>query len=221
MIGITLLWIFIFALILYLTKNSKDKIIKFGKEDKNFKKRDFFEEYYDKNFTFYEKKIIYDKFSNRCFKCGSRKNLTIDHHMPLSMGYGLEEKNAVVLCKKCNNKKSNRLPQYFYKEKELYELWEKYGIVTDYNIMSINKENIEKEYEKMNKIYSGEVRVTFDYMGKKVEGLLLGIVSPNEVEFNRKREKYLEVVEGNEVNLYKMVNVKRLYIKGEKENARL
>jgi DNA topoisomerase IA len=137
------------------------------------------------------------------------------------MGYGLEEKNAVVLCKKCNNKKSNRLPQYFYKEKELYELWEKYGIVTDYNIMSINKENIEKEYEKMNKIYSGEVRVTFDYMGKKVEGLLLGIVSPNEVEFNRKREKYLEVVEGNEVNLYKMVNVKRLYIKGEKENARL
>lgn len=221
MFELTLLWIFILALIAYLTKEGRKGNVKFEKAERNFKKRDFFEEHYDRHFTVEEKKRIFNKFSNSCFKCGSKKNLTIDHHMPLSMGYGLEEKNAVVLCRKCNAKKSSRLPQHFYSEEELHRLEEVYGVFTDYELVSIKKDEIEKEYEKLTKLYEGEVRVTFDYMGKKVEGYLLGVVSPSEAQFNKRREKYLELRENDEINLYKMTNIKQLYVKGDKENANL
>lgn len=40
-----------------------------------------------------------------CVVCGSVDNLSIDHVLPLSKGYGLKPGNAVILCKSCNSRK--------------------------------------------------------------------------------------------------------------------
>ncbi len=40
-----------------------------------------------------------------CLHCGTRKNLTIDHICPESIGGGLELINLQTLCKSCNSKK--------------------------------------------------------------------------------------------------------------------
>lgn len=53
-------------------------------------------------------------FNNLCFNCGSNKNLEIDHHYPLSKGYGLHIGNAVLLCSSCNTSKNNKMPNCFY-----------------------------------------------------------------------------------------------------------
>jgi len=83
-------------------------------------------------FTPTERKIILAKFCNRCFKCKSPHKkgnpLQIDHHYPLSRGFKLTVSNAVVLCKRCNESKSNFLPQEFYSTEELEILKEKYNI---------------------------------------------------------------------------------------------
>jgi len=83
-------------------------------------------------FTAAERKIVLAKFSHRCFKCRCSYQkgnpLQIDHHYPLSKGFTLSISNAVVLCKRCNQKKSNLLPQEFYTSEELQILKEQYNI---------------------------------------------------------------------------------------------
>lgn len=222
MILIILFWLLFFVVIYLLFNSSKEeKKDIFLRKERPEHKREYFEKHYDYNFSKEDRKIIFEKFNNSCFKCGSKKNLTIDHHMPLNFGYRLEEKNAVLLCKKCNNKKSNRLPQSFYTEKELKVLRDKYSVETDYDFESINKSNIEKRYEEVRMLYKGKVPVEFDYLGKRVEGFLEGIVIHKEGEFNKKNLKYMEVEEDGEINLYMIKNVKKLYIKGEEKNAHL
>lgn len=49
-----------------------------------------------------------------CYNCGVDTRLQVDHHYPLSAGHRLTPQNAVLLCKKCNLKKSNKDPRQFY-----------------------------------------------------------------------------------------------------------
>ena len=53
------------------------------------------------------------KSKGKCNYCGSTKNLTIDHIIPISklpkgIGYKLKS-NWQVLCSKCNGKKGNKI----------------------------------------------------------------------------------------------------------------
>ncbi|HAS79800.1 MAG TPA: hypothetical protein DCR90_02705 [Fusobacteriaceae bacterium] len=110
----------------------------------------------DLNFTHTDSKWIKVLFKNCCFNCGSKKNLQIDHHLPLSLGYGLKfdnKYNAVLLCKKCNNKKSNLLPSKFYTLSQLKILETTYHIDTHKKKYLDNSKNIAIEnlidiYEK-------------------------------------------------------------------------
>lgn len=49
-----------------------------------------------------------DKYT--CSYCGSKTNLTVDHVIPKSRGGGTNWENLVAACRKCNNKKDNKLP---------------------------------------------------------------------------------------------------------------
>lgn len=73
----------------------------------------------DSNYTPADERFTRLLFSERCFNCSSYDNLEIDHHYPLSEGFALETDNAVLLCKRCNCSKGNRLPQDFYSKEQL------------------------------------------------------------------------------------------------------
>lgn len=75
-------------------------------------------------------RMVKNKFNNKCFKCGSNKNLHIDHHVPKSKGGADDIKNYVLLCAKCNglSGKGVKTPEEFYTELELKKLKEEYGI---------------------------------------------------------------------------------------------
>jgi 5-methylcytosine-specific restriction endonuclease McrA len=70
------------------------------------------------------------KFEQMCFVCGSNIALCIDHHKPLNAGFGLVIDNAVVLCKRCNSSKCDRMPQDFYTTAQLIVLENQYGITS-------------------------------------------------------------------------------------------
>lgn len=74
--------------------------------------------------------FIKNKFNNQCFNCESTNKLCLDHHYPLSKGYPLIEKNAVVLCNSCNASKANKLPQNFYTEAKIKQLETFFDIAT-------------------------------------------------------------------------------------------
>lgn len=67
-------------------------------------------------------KLIHKYFNHQCFNCGSKNRLEIDHHYPLSKGYGLTLENAVLLCKSCNASKHDKMPEEFYTPEKLMEL---------------------------------------------------------------------------------------------------
>ena len=76
----------------------------------------------DINIVQYE--MIYQKFNRQCFNCKTRNKLEVDHHYPLSKGYGLSLVNAVLLCRSCNASKGNHMPEEFYTEEKLSQLKE-------------------------------------------------------------------------------------------------
>jgi len=73
----------------------------------------------DGTYTSDDEVLTRDIFGHRCFKCHTSYDLTIDHHMPLSQGFGLSICNAVLLCRKCNSAKNGKLPSDFYTAEEL------------------------------------------------------------------------------------------------------
>lgn len=73
-------------------------------------------------FSLSDKRKLLIKFNNTCFNCGSKDNLTIDHHLPFSKGGRLTESNSVVLCRSCNSSKNAKHPNKFYSAKQLKEL---------------------------------------------------------------------------------------------------
>ena len=50
---------------------------------------------------------IYRRDGNRCLKCGSTKNLEVDHIYPISKGGKTTFDNLQTLCHRCNTQKSN------------------------------------------------------------------------------------------------------------------
>ena len=60
-------------------------------------------------FTLIEWKNKLKEFNYRCVNCGTDKNLTIDHIIPLSKGGSNKISNIQPLCGLCNSKKSNKL----------------------------------------------------------------------------------------------------------------
>lgn len=65
---------------------------------------------------------IFNKFGNKCFKCGSSDRLQLDHHIPLTKGGKLDESNTVLLCISCNSGKCDKMPEEFYSKEELEKL---------------------------------------------------------------------------------------------------
>ncbi len=73
----------------------------------------------DTNFTAVDIAILYVRFNHQCFMCGSKDNLSIDHHRPLAHGFGLSHSNAVLLCGVCNSSKGTKSPEKFYQPEQL------------------------------------------------------------------------------------------------------
>lgn len=65
---------------------------------------------------------FFQLFGYHCFKCSSPDFLVIDHHIPIIRGGHLVPGNLVVLCKDCNNRKSDSPPDVFYSKPELDRL---------------------------------------------------------------------------------------------------
>lgn len=56
-----------------------------------------------------------DKLLNRdkaCLKCGTDKNLTTDHIIPISKGGSNDFSNLQILCEKCNSTKGSKAEDY-------------------------------------------------------------------------------------------------------------
>lgn len=75
---------------------------------------------------------FFDLFGTQCFKCGQpetyipgsagMKILCIDHHVPMAHGGTLVPGNLVSLCRTCNNRKRDQMPDVFYTSEELKTL---------------------------------------------------------------------------------------------------
>ena len=50
----------------------------------------------------------WETYAHQCMKCGSLKNLQLDHIVPRSLGGPNEFDNLQILCRSCNCKKGNR-----------------------------------------------------------------------------------------------------------------
>lgn len=64
----------------------------------------------DMNWNHYFEKFLSEYFTE-CTLCGATSDLATDHVYPLSLGYGLAPGNAVKLCRRCNSRKYNRMPE--------------------------------------------------------------------------------------------------------------
>ena len=73
-------------------------------------------------------RTVYLNFNFNCYICKTNKDLSIDHHYPLSKGFALTINNAVLLCRSCNSKKGKHFPEYFYSPEQLTDLQLNYGI---------------------------------------------------------------------------------------------
>lgn len=58
----------------------------------------------------FSKKNIMIRDGFKCQYCGSNRNLTIDHVIPVSRGGKTSFENCVSACQDCNSKKGNKLP---------------------------------------------------------------------------------------------------------------
>ena len=56
---------------------------------------------------------------NKCLRCGSRSNLTVDHIVPKSKGGSSNDRNMQCLCYDCNHDKANTTINYKKIKKEL------------------------------------------------------------------------------------------------------
>ena len=55
---------------------------------------------------------IFERDGNICLKCGTKRNLTIDHITPVSKGGSNQENNLQTLCMKCNVRKGSMTINY-------------------------------------------------------------------------------------------------------------
>lgn len=73
----------------------------------------------DENFGAADEAFVRRRDNNTCQSCGMTEaehqerwgqSLHLDHIRPLSKGYALTRDNCQLLCRKCNSRKSNKLP---------------------------------------------------------------------------------------------------------------
>lgn len=66
---------------------------------------------------------IFNLFDNKCFNCGSKKDLEIDHFYPLVKNFGLSHRkfNICILCRSCNGKKKDKMPEDFFSKDKINE----------------------------------------------------------------------------------------------------
>jgi 5-methylcytosine-specific restriction endonuclease McrA len=76
----------------------------------------------DMSYSLADERVTRTLFNNQCFHCGAKEYLQIDHHYPLSRGFGLKISNAVLLCCSCNASKHDKLPNEFYSIEQLNTL---------------------------------------------------------------------------------------------------
>ena len=69
-------------------------------------------------FTFTQKELK-KIYSSPCFYCGSKKNIELDHILPISKGGRHSIGNAVSACRLCNSQKSNKLLIQWKKERNI------------------------------------------------------------------------------------------------------
>lgn len=80
------------------------------------------------NYTKADESYTRQIFQNRCYNCGSTKKICVDHNNPLSKGFPLTKKNAVLLCSGCNSRKHDKMPAEFYSKTKLKKLEKILGI---------------------------------------------------------------------------------------------
>ena len=176
MYNVILFWLVVFALIYLFTREEKEKREGDGAEEMNTLKepckREEIANLLKDGLGEDEKKAEMERFKNECFNCGSKEELGFDHHLPLSKGYPLKSievgSNVVVLCRKCNEKKGNKLPQDFYSEDKLKEL-EELGVKSHLYYSSVRIERIEEllisgKLEVLKRAMEAGGRVSFTYL---------------------------------------------------------
>lgn len=52
---------------------------------------------------------VYGRDKNKCLRCGSKNDLSIDHVVPVSKGGVKAKFNLQTLCRDCNNWKGDRI----------------------------------------------------------------------------------------------------------------
>lgn len=172
------------------------------KRDKRHKRNDR-NRIKDLDFTKEDRKIIFKKFDNKCFNCGSKKKLTIDHHYPLEKGYGLKNSdgsyNAVLLCSKCNMKKSNKMPENFYTPLQMEILEEVHKL-----------KKIQKEVYDIYNLKDERALIDFEYLGKKYRGNIENILE-EEIKLMGVRNKiYIEISIEEENLIFPLNGIKNL-----------
>src|SRR6185503_1688094 len=52
-----------------------------------------------------KRRAVYERDGHRCVRCGSERDLTVDHRKPVASGGGAEIENLQTLCRSCNSRK--------------------------------------------------------------------------------------------------------------------
>lgn len=64
---------------------------------------------------------IYIRDGFKCFYCGSKKELTLDHVIPVAAGGNSSHRNLITACEKCNREKANTHVEH-YNTREVLEI---------------------------------------------------------------------------------------------------
>ena len=157
----------------------------------------------DFDFSKEDRKIIFKKFEYKCFNCGSKRKLTIDHHYPLEKGYGLKKTdgtyNAVLLCSKCNMKKSNKMPEFFYSSEQIEILQNVYGI-----------KKLEQESFDIYNLKDEKALIDFEYLGKKYRGNIENILEEEIKLMGVKNKIYIEIAINDENLIFPLKGIKNI-----------